>query len=122
MGKEVSNTGIAHNVLAYGTKIKGEITAESDFRIDGTVDGNLDCKGKVVIGPQGVLKGHLVCQNAEIMGHIEGTVVVGELLSLKETARVFGEIKTKTLMIEQNAIFTGSCDMGKPAATTENKK
>ncbi len=121
MGKEVVNTGITHNVLAFGTKVKGVVSADGDFRIDGEVEGDLTCKGKVVIGPQGVLKGNLVCQNAEIMGRLDGKIVVAELLSLKQTARVLGEIKTKTLMIEQNAIFTGTCDMGH-AAAPENKK
>lgn len=120
MGKEVINTGITHNVLAFGTKVKGNVTADNDFRIDGEVEGDLTCKGKVVIGPQGVLKGNLTCQNAEIMGHLNGKVIVSELLSLKHTARVFGEIKTKNLMIEQDAVFTGTCDMGQTAA--DNKK
>lgn len=120
MGKEVINTGITHNVLAFGTKVKGVVAADGDFRIDGEVEGDLTCKGKVVIGPQGVLKGNLTCQNAEIMGRLEGKVVVAELLSLKQTARVLGEIKTKTLVIEQDAVFTGTCDMGQMAA--ESKK
>ncbi len=121
MAKEIQNMGIAHNVLAFGSKVKGNITADSDFRLDGEVDGDLNCSGKVVVGPQGALKGNLVCQNAEIMGRVEGKIVVAELLSLKETARVVGEIKIKTLMIEPNALFTGTCDMGQVTAPAVKK-
>ncbi len=121
MAKDVQNMGMAHNVLAFGSKVKGNITADSDFRIDGEVEGDLNCTGKVVIGPQGALKGNLTCQNAEIMGRVEGKMVVSELLSLKESARVYGEMKTKTLLIEPKAIFTGTCDMGQPAQPSAKK-
>ena len=69
------------------------------------------CKGKVVIGTNGNLIGNLTCTNAEIMGTTEGTINVSEMLSLKSTAKVKGDIKTKTLMIEPKAIFCGTCDM-----------
>ena len=59
MAKEILNSGIAHNVLATGSKIKGNISADSDFRIDGEVEGDIACSGKVVIGPQGTLRGNL---------------------------------------------------------------
>ena len=121
MAKEILNSGIAHNVLATGSKIKGNISADSDFRIDGEVEGDIACSGKVVISPQGTLKDNLNCQNAEIMGHVNGKIVVSELLSLKETAKIVGEIKTKTLMIEPKAIFSGTCDMSQTASTPQPK-
>jgi len=121
MAKEILNSGIAHNVLATGSKIKGNINADSDFRIDGEVEGDITCSGKVVIGPQGTLKGNLKCQNAEVMGHVNGKIVVLELLSLKETAKIFGEIKTKTLMIEPKAIFSGTCDMTQTTSAPQPK-
>ena len=121
MAKEIQNLGVAHNVLASGSKIKGNITADSDFRIDGEVEGDIVCSGKVVIGTQGILKGNLNCQNAEIMGRVNGKIVVSELLSLKETAKFFGEIKTKTLMIEPKAVFSGTCDMSQSAAAPQQQ-
>ncbi len=121
MAKEIQNLGIAHNVLASGSKIKGNITADSDFRIDGEVEGDIVCSGKVVIGTQGLLKGNLNCQNAEIMGRVNGKIVVSELLFLKETAKFMGDIKTKTLMIEPKAIFSGTCEMGQTVPTPQPK-
>ncbi len=102
-----------HNLITTGTVIKGEITSDSDLRIDGRIDGNLTCKGKLVLGQEGVIKGEVFCQNAEIMGKIEGKMQVTELLSLKSTAKIQGDIKTSRLAIEPNAIFSGTCDMAK---------
>ena len=102
-----------HNLITTGTVIKGEITSDSDLRIDGRIDGNLSCKGKLVLGPEGTIKGEVFCQNAEIMGKVEGKMQVTELLSLKSTAKIQGDIKTSRLAIEPNAIFSGTCDMAK---------
>jgi cytoskeletal protein CcmA (bactofilin family) len=55
------------------------------------------------------------------MGHVNGKIVVSELLSLKETAKIVGEIKTKTLMIEPKAIFSGTCDMSQTVSTPQPK-
>ena len=111
MGKEVVTQGTEHNTLAFGTKVVGEIQAENNFRIDGTVEGTITCKGKVIIGSKGVIEGTLTCVSAEMMGNFKGKIFVSDTLSLKSTAKVEGEIKTKTLSIEPNAIFIGTCDM-----------
>ena len=111
MAKEVVTQGTEHNTLAFGTKVVGEIQAENNFRIDGTVEGTVACKGKVIIGSKGVIEGTLTCISAEIMGSFKGKIFVGDTLSLKSTAKVEGEIKTKTLSIEPSAIFIGTCDM-----------
>jgi len=111
MAKEVVTQGTEHNTLAFGTKVVGEIQAENNFRIDGNVEGTVSCKGKVIIGSKGIIEGTLTCVSAEIMGSFKGKIFVGDTLSLKSTAKVEGEIKTKTLSIEPNAIFIGTCDM-----------
>lgn len=119
MAQTIQNTGITHNVLAFGSKIVGNISADSDFRIDGEVIGDINCSGKVVIGPQGAMRGKLICQNAEIMGKVDGKLVISELLSLKETAVIKGEIKTRVLSIEPKAVFTGTCDMSQAEQIAE---
>jgi len=120
MAKEiVNNSGIAHNALATGSIIKGNIVSDSDFRVDGTVEGKIDCSGRVIIGPNGSLIGNIVCSNADIMGTLKGNIKVSDTLSLKSTANVMGDIKTKILVIEPEAIFCGTCDMGDKAAAQE---
>jgi cytoskeletal protein CcmA (bactofilin family) len=112
MAREVTNnTGAMYNALTNGSKIVGKIFADSDFRIDGEVEGDISCNGKLIIGQNGVLKGTINCVNAEIIGVVNGNITVTETLTLRSTAQIKGDVKTKILMVEPNAIFNGSCSM-----------
>lgn len=125
MAKEVnSNTGVIYNSLTNGSKIVGKIIADSDFRIDGDVEGEIICNGKVIIGKNGNLQGSISCTNAEIVGRVTGDIVVTESLTLRSTAVVEGEVKTKILTVEPNAVFNGSCSMknGNSIVTASNTK
>ncbi len=120
MAKEVvNNNGIAHNALAFGSRLKGNIVSDSDFRVDGAVEGKIECSGRVVIGPKGSVIGDIICSNSDIMGELKGNIIVSDTLSLKSTANVSGDIKTKVLVIEPEAIFCGSCDMGDGNAVSQ---
>ncbi|TLX77161.1 polymer-forming cytoskeletal protein [Labilibacter sediminis] len=101
-----------HNQIMSGTKIVGNVETNGDFRIEGEIEGNILSKGKVVVGANGKVKGEVKCANAEISGVLEGKVLVSELLSLKATSKLFGDIETAKLTIEPGAIFTGKCQMG----------
>lgn len=109
--KEVASSGIAHNAIAAGTMIKGNIHAEEDFRIDGKIEGNIECAGKVIIGPQSQIIGNIRCVNADLMGTVQGQIIVQETLSLKSSVVLIGEVMTKYLEIEPGAVFNGTCKM-----------
>ncbi len=113
---ETEHTSI--NLIGNGTTIKGEIKSNGDIRIDGTLIGQVFSKGKIVVGNTGVIEGEIYCQNADFSGNITAKVEVSELLSLKASSRLKGEIVTSKLAIEPGARFTGSCTMEKeqPAA------
>jgi len=100
------------NTIVSGTVIKGEITANGDFRIDGSLIGSINCKGKIVIGQTGSIEGEVNCQNADISGKTKAKINVEQLLMLKSTAELNGDVITGKLSIEPGARFTGSCDMG----------
>jgi cytoskeletal protein CcmA (bactofilin family) len=99
------------NIIGAGTVIEGDIRSESDIRIDGTLNGSLLTKGKLVIGPSGSVEGEISCQNADISGIINGKIKVSELLVLKSSSKLTGEIVTNKLSIEPGANFSGSCSM-----------
>ena len=99
------------NLLGPGTVVKGEIKVNGDFRIDGTLIGSIECKGKIVVGPSGSIDGDIQCLNADFSGEVKATVKVSELLTLKETAKFSGEIVTGKLAIEPGAKFSGTCKM-----------
>lgn len=109
--KEENVTGGLHNTLAAGTTVKGNITTEADFRLDGKVEGDVNCNGKIVIGPKGNVTGNITSSNAEILGEVEGSIRVSAKLILKSTAIVKGDIFTQSLEIEPNAHFNGICNM-----------
>ena len=99
------------NLIGQGTEITGDIICSGDLRIDGILSGNITSKGKVVVGETGKIRGEINCKNSDISGVIEGKVTVVELLSLKTTARVIGDITTSKLAIEPGSKFTGYCNM-----------
>lgn len=99
------------NIITSGTVIKGDVTATGDFRLDGTLEGNIQLNGKLVVGDTGVVNGNVLCMNANIVGTVNGNLSVKELLSLHSTARVKGDILINKLSIEPGAVFTGKCNM-----------
>jgi cytoskeletal protein CcmA (bactofilin family) len=101
----------AINLISNGTDITGDIKSTGDIRIDGTLTGNLSTKGKVVIGPTGKVKGEVFCKNSEVSGCIEGKICVSQLLILKVSSKILGDISTSKLSIEPGAIFSGNCIM-----------
>ncbi len=101
----------AINLISSGTDITGDIKSGGDLRIDGTLNGNLNTKGKVVIGPTGKVNGEVVCKNSEVSGTVEGKITVHQLLILKVSSKIFGDIVTAKLSIEPGAIFSGNCKM-----------
>lgn len=112
MAKEiVTAAGAVYSIIAPGARITGNVYSEEDIRIEGFLEGDLVCKGKVILGPQSILKGNVTCLNAEVSGIIEGDVDAAELLSLRERAQIKGAIKTSTLIIEPGASFNGTCEM-----------
>ncbi|OIP84635.1 MAG: hypothetical protein AUK44_01840 [Porphyromonadaceae bacterium CG2_30_38_12] len=121
MAKESTyNAGASYNALTNGSKIIGKIFADSDFRIDGEVEGDISCNGKLIIGQNGLLKGTITCQNAEIIGFVTGNIIVSDTLTLRSSAQIKGDVKTKILVVEPNAVFNGSCSM-REVVNTEAK-
>lgn len=110
--KTSDSTATSINLIGNGTSIIGDIKSNGDVRIDGTLKGNISISGKLVVGPSGNIEGNIICQNADISGEIHGKVSVTELLSLKSSAKVLGDIVTGKISIEPNATFTGTCNMG----------
>ena len=99
------------NIIGVGTIITGDVISNGDIRIDGGLTGNLKTKGKVVIGETGKIKGEIKCKNSDIAGEVEGKTYVSELLTLKATSKIFGDINASKLAIEPGCKFTGFCNM-----------
>ena len=113
MAKYNETESNAINLIGVGTIINGDIQSSGDIRIDGTLTGSLSTSGKLVIGETGKIKGDINCKNSDISGVVEGKILVAELLTLKLTAKILGDIITSRLTVEPGALFTGTCNMAK---------
>lgn len=103
--------GAGLNSLVEGTHVEGRITAPSDFRIEGTLKGDLACEAKLIIGPSGAVEGTVRCRTAMIEGKFDGTLVVADLLEVRDSARVEGEVTYGKLKIDSGAVLLGTVKM-----------
>jgi cytoskeletal protein CcmA (bactofilin family) len=99
------------NRIVEGTSIIGDIVSKADFRLDGELIGNFTSQGKLVIGASGIVKGEIICHNADIEGEFQGKLKVLEILNIKATAHIQGEVAVGKLSIEPGAEFTATCTM-----------
>lgn len=97
--------------ISAGSVIKGEITSPNDIRIDGTFEGRIFSQAKVVVGEKAVIKGDIICNNADFWGKINGNFFVNDTLSLKDTCVVEGDLHIRRLQVELDAKFNGNCKM-----------
>ena len=97
--------------ISTGTVIKGEVSSDSDIRVDGSVDGKLYSKGKIVVGESASLKGDLLCNVVDMWGRMEGDIYVKDVLSVKSSAVINGNIYVRKFQVEMGAQINGSCHM-----------
>jgi cytoskeletal protein CcmA (bactofilin family) len=107
--EEISNSS---NTIGKGTFLEGNIETYGNIRIEGKVTGNVKSKSKVALGHSSHVQGNIIAQNADIEGEVKGKIEVAELLVLKATAVINGDIVTGKLVVEPGAVFNGGCKMG----------
>ena len=97
--------------ISAGTVIKGEILSPYDIRIDGTFEGKVQTKGRVVVGETATVKGDIICENIDLWGKVEGNIFVKDTLSLMEGCVVNGNLNIRRLAVELGSTFNGNCRM-----------
>lgn len=106
-----SETNGQYSKIDQNTSFKGSLNAKTDIRIDGTVEGDIETSGKVILGKEAQVTGEVSCANAEIEGHFKGKLTVSGILSLKTNSNLEGEVATQKLIVEAGAIFNAHCQM-----------
>jgi len=109
--KSSPNQVLARNIIGKDTTFVGDIKSDGDFRIDGKVEGTIKTSGRVVIGQEGSVDGTIECTHADVEGKFSGNLNVDQLLSLKTTAHISGEVILGKLSVEPGATFNASCNM-----------
>ena len=109
VAEDLSNSS---NTIGKGTTIQGTIETYGNIRVDGRIIGNIITKSKLVLGQSSFVDGNVLAQNAEVLGEVKGKLEVTDLLTLKPSAVVHGDIITNKLVVETGAKFNGGCKMG----------
>ena len=99
------------NTIAKNTSLVGDIKSDGDFRVDGKIEGTIKTSGRVVIGKDGFVSGTIDCANADIEGSFSGKLIVDQILSLKGTADISGDVIMGKLSVEPGAVFNATCAM-----------
>lgn len=109
-GAPVSSVG-ERNTIAKNTSLVGDINSDGDFRVDGKIEGTIKTSGRVVIGKEGTVIGTIDCTNADVEGTFSGKLIVDDVLSLKSTANISGDVTLGKLSVEPGAAFNATCNM-----------
>lgn len=109
--KNASANSSSQNIISQGTNIKGDFVSEGGLRIDGTLEGNIKTKGKIVVGKTGFIKGNVEGVDAYFEGKFAGKLNLTNALTLKSTAHIEGEVVLGKLEVEPGATFNVTCAM-----------
>lgn len=119
--------GNSETIIGSSVKVDGNFKSDGNIIVDGIVQGSLKTKNNLTIGKKAKIKAEVTANNLFLSGEIRGNIKVNEKTELKSTAKIIGNIETKSLTVEEGAIINGKCTMSidDPLVTTdvkENKK
>lgn len=105
-------------LIGTGTVIEGKLHSEASIRVDGTVRGNIQCKGDLYIGEKAVLHSDVEAANIHHAGKIHGTVTTEGTLFIAKSGKIYGDLEVARIQIAEGAVFEGTIIMKTP---NENK-
>jgi cytoskeletal protein CcmA (bactofilin family) len=112
---ETAPAPAARGLVGYlykGSRVTGQLTFQGSARIEGNVDGEIQCHGTLTIGERAEVRAKISGDVIVIRGKVEGNLVAKEKVELVAPARVFGDIDTPRLIITEGVVFDGDCTMG----------
>jgi cytoskeletal protein CcmA (bactofilin family) len=107
----VSTAGLV-GYLYKGSRVSGQLSFQGSARIDGSVDGDIQCQGTLTIGESAEVKAKIMAKVVVIRGKVEGNVSAKERIELIAPARLIGNIDSPRLIIAEGVVFDGDCSMG----------
>lgn len=108
--------------VGHGTVLSGETNFQAMLRVDGHLIGTVASdSGTLVVGTNGQVDANIMVTAAMINGTVNGDIMASEKIQLGRTARVVGNVQTPKLIIEDGAIFEGSCSMMKSRESAEKQ-
>jgi cytoskeletal protein CcmA (bactofilin family) len=104
------------NVLGRSSTVRGDLSADGAFRIDGTVEGAVESRAAVVVGESGVVRGIVRGTDIVVAGTVVGDVICSGHLEILAKGRIEGDISARSMRIETGGVFRGTSSMGDEAA------
>ncbi len=108
-GKEKRNE--IDTIIGPHTYFEGTLSCKEGSRIDGKLKGKIECDGSLVIGSTGEVEGEIEADSVFIAGEFKGNVIAKNHLEITEKGKVYGDITTANLVVDQGVIFEGRCHM-----------
>ena len=96
------------------TRIRGEVYSEEELFFDGEVEGSIEVRHLLTIGPNGKIKANVKAKELVVRGSIQGDVTATERISIMNGASIVGDVKTAGIVIEDGAYFKGGIDILRP--------
>jgi cytoskeletal protein CcmA (bactofilin family) len=112
---EAASKPIEPEPIAYlykGSRVTGQLSFQGAVRIDGSVDGEIQCQGTLTIGEGADIRAKLSGRVVVLRGKVEGNVTAKERLELIAPARLIGNVDTPRLLVTEGVVFDGNCAMG----------
>ena len=110
------------SLIGENIKIIGKIEGKGNLRIDGTVDGDIDYAGNVIIGESGKVTGNIKTGNVSLAGKVNGNVNSKTRLELLTTGTLIGDVEVASFIIHEKAKFQGNCKMLDNDPVAQNPK
>lgn len=100
-----------NSIIGADMIIEGNIKAKDSIRVEGSVTGNVETEGALIISASGKVKGNVKGNNIIVGGVLEGDLACGGKTEVVSTGKVIGNMHTRSLIVDENAVFQGQCVM-----------
>ncbi len=121
MGKKADEylASRVNSVIGKGTEFEGTLRTKETVRIEGSVKGNIISEGTLIIGNGGYVDGRIEAKNILIGGEAHGELFATERIEANSSGRIFANLHTKNLIVDEQALFQGTCEMNREEKKTE---
>ncbi|MCR8631391.1 MULTISPECIES: bactofilin family protein [Paenibacillus] len=109
-------------LIGEGTVFEGKIKSEASIRIEGQINGDVECAGDVTVGELGVVKSNIIARDVILAGTVNGNVLCKGKLTIRSTGKLFGNTTAQSLIIDEGGMFQGMSKMENGASQPENQE
>lgn len=117
----VSQTSIS-TFIGADTKLEGTLITRSSVRVDGTIVGGVVADGTVILSQNGQIQGNVIAENIVVAGVLDGNLTIKDKTNIEPTGEVYGDINTARILIDEQSVFQGKCNMNVDRSKSKKSK